>query len=343
MKIADTHSLFIALIWMILFSSCSDENNTPDINGKEIWIGLQIGPSLEYDSQPLSRATVQEAGIYAVNVFWKKGSTFQPYATGLFEYISDISIGLIEGYIYRFDCTFLKKNELPYNNNGYFGLPFSITTDKRVDAAVTNKLVISINPLNENQNFHQHIYKGAMHLEANDISERPTDTHRFYGSATLDLINADPVTEGNRPVKFVSIELKRAYYTLRFAAENLSIGDSIKVETSNAKAFLIECTDATTSLSMSEERLFSLQNVANIGNGNINATENLPINVYYRPKNAEEWTSIISNQPITIQRNKKNLIKIINIDKHYDENTSISFEGDNTDLDPTEEEHQNIG
>ena len=54
MKIADTHSLFIALIWMILFSSCSDENNTPDINGKEIWIGLQIGPSLEYDSQPLS-------------------------------------------------------------------------------------------------------------------------------------------------------------------------------------------------------------------------------------------------------------------------------------------------
>ena len=72
-------------------------------------------------------------------------------------------------------------------------------------------------------------------------------------------------------------------------------------------------------------------------------TENLPINVYYRPKNAEEWTSIISNQSITIQRNKKNLIKIINIDKHYDENTSISFEGDNTDLDPTEEEHQNIG
>ena len=55
MKIADTHSLFIALIWMILFSSCSDENNTPDINGKEIWIGLQIGPSLEYDSQPGKR------------------------------------------------------------------------------------------------------------------------------------------------------------------------------------------------------------------------------------------------------------------------------------------------
>ena len=47
-----------------------------------------------------------------------------------------------------------------------------------------------------------------MHLEANEISERPTDTHRFYGSATLDLINADPVTEGNRPAKFVSIELK---------------------------------------------------------------------------------------------------------------------------------------
>lgn len=91
------------------------------------------------------------------------------------------------------------------------------------------------------------------------------------------------------------------------------------------------------------KRDYFLQNVANIGNGNINATENLPINVYYRPKNAEEWTSIISNQSITIQRNKKNLIKIINIDKHYDENTSISFEGDNTDLDPTEEEHQNIG
>lgn len=88
MKIADTHSLFIALIWMILFSSCSDENNTPDINGKEIWIGLQIGPSLEYDSQPLSRATVQEAGIYAVMFSGKRVLPFslmQPGFLNIFQ------------------------------------------------------------------------------------------------------------------------------------------------------------------------------------------------------------------------------------------------------------------
>ena len=54
-----------------------------------------------------------------------------------------------------------------------------------------------------------------------------------------------------------------------------------------------------------------------------------------------EWYNVVNGlQNLQI---KKNLIKIINIDKHYDENTSISFEGDNTDLDPTEEEHQNIG
>jgi len=212
-----------------------------------------------------------------------------------------------------------------------------------VDATVNNKLIISINPLNENQMFHQHIYKGAMHLKADNISERPSDIHRFYGSTTLDLTNATPIVESDRPVEYVSIELKRAYYTLQFAAEELSVGDSIKVEVADTKTFIIECTGTTSTLSKSEERLLSLQNIANTGNGNINSAERLPINVYYRPQDAEEWTNIIQGQSITIQRNKKNLIKIINIDQHYNGNISVSFEGGNDNLNPTEEEQQNIG
>lgn len=344
MKIATSHNLLLFLIIIeVLFSSCTEDENNTSVNlGREILVGLQISPSLEYDSQPLSRATSQEEGLYAVNVFWRKNnSNFQPYATGLFDDISDLSIGLIEGYIYRFDCLFLKKDELCFNDGGRYGLPFSATVQGQVDAIVTNKLVISINPLNENRTFHQHIYSGATHLKADSISERPTDIHRFYGSATLDLIKSVPATENTRPMENVSIELKRAYYTLQFTAESLSEGDSIRIETGGAKAFHIEHDGASPTLS-SEERLFSLKNVASIQNGSINPTEVLPINIYYRPRDAEEWTGIIEGQ-ITIQRNKRNLIKIVNIDKHYNGQTSVSFEGDNNDLAPTEEESQEVG
>lgn len=339
MRTLRLHNLLsLLLLLIVLFSACTQEEDNMT-TGKIIQVGLQVNPSLEHDSQPLSRAAALEDGLYAINVLWKKNNAFQPYATGLFNDISNVNIGLIEGYTYRFDCTFLKNDELCYNADGYYGLPFTTTAQRGINAVVTNKLIVSINPLNENKTFHQHIYKGAVHLKADSINEHPTNIHRFYGSETLDLTSSPPATGSELPIS-LSIELKRAYYTLRFATENLSEGDSVRIEMTDAQPFYIKCENTPTP--QSEERLFSLRNIASILGGGINSEETLPINVYFRPKDAEDWTPII-DQSIKVQRNKRNRIKIINIDKHYKGDTSISFEGDSNQLDPTTETEGTLG
>ena len=118
-------------------------------------------------------------GIYAVNVFWKgKGLTsFQPYASGLFDNPYRVEIGLIEGYV-----------------------------------------KISINPLNINGAFHQHIYKGEMHIKCDSTSTHPT-VRRFFGSEQLDFSNPNMNTS-------VSMTLKRAYYSIQFVTDELAPGDS---------------------------------------------------------------------------------------------------------------------
>ena len=175
--------------------SCESSKNEPEVNstpsfpvGRKFNVSLNIAPFLEVAEQPLSRSTSTVAdGIYAVNVFWKgKGLTsFQPYASGLFDNPYRVEIGLIEGYVYRFDCSFLGYKDRPYytiqSDSILYGLPFSSTLQKEVNGLVNNDLKISINPLNINGAFHQHIYKGEMHIKCDSTSTHPT-VRRFFGS-----------------------------------------------------------------------------------------------------------------------------------------------------------------
>ena len=116
---------FIFVIFTLSALSCENGKNEPETNftptlpsGKEFNISLNITPFLEIDEHPLNRSTSTPAdGIYAVNVFWRgKGITsFQPYASDLFDNPYQIEIGLIKGYTYRFDCSFLEYKERPYH------------------------------------------------------------------------------------------------------------------------------------------------------------------------------------------------------------------------------------
>lgn len=204
--------------------SCESSKNEPEVNstpsfpvGREFNVSLNIAPFLEVAEQPLSRSTSMVAdGIYAVNVFWKgKGLTsFQPYASGLFDNPYRVEIGLIEGYVYRFDCSFLGYKDRPYytiqSDSILYGLPFSSTLQKEVNGLVNNDLKISINPLNINGAFHQHIYKGEMHIKCDSTSTHPT-VKRFFGSEQLDFSNPNMNTSG-----FNDIETCLLFYTIRY-------------------------------------------------------------------------------------------------------------------------------
>lgn len=246
--------------------SCESSKNEPEVNstpsfpvGREFNVSLNIAPFLEVAEQPLSRSTSMVAdGIYAVNVFWKgKGLTsFQPYASGLFDNPYRVEIGLIEGYVYRFDCSFLGYKDRPYytiqSDSILYGLPFSSTLQKEVNGLVNNDLKISINPLNINGAFHQHIYKGEMHIKCDSTSTHPT-VKRFFGSEQLDFSNPNMNTS-------VSMTLKRAYYSIQFVTDELAPGDSIKIKAADVAPFyLLYSKDGT---SRTEERIISMYDIS---------------------------------------------------------------------------------
>jgi len=322
---------FILLIFTFSIVSCENDKNEPEEDstplfpvGREFNVSLNIAPFLEVDEQPMSRSTTMlPDGIYAVNVFWKgKGLTsFQPYASGLFDNPHQVEIGLIEGYVYRFDCSFLEYKERPYReikgDSILYGLPFSSTLQKGVDGLVTNDLLISINPLNINKAFHQHIYKGEMQMKRDSTSTHPT-VKRFFGSEQLDFSTPYMNTS-------ISMTLKRAYYSLQFVTNELAPGDSIKIKAQDVDPFyLLYSEDGT---SRTEERIISMYDISDYYTAKLKEEETVTFTISYRPANEEKWYSIYAGQSIKMKRNKKNIVKIVKIGEHIGDAT-ISFEED---------------
>lgn len=336
--------LFILLLLSCcLISSCSVEKESPLQEETIIMAQLKISPSIEYEESPMFRTGSRaglDPGLYAINVWWKgKGLTsFQPYASGLFNDISDVRIGLVIGYEYRFDCTFLADSECPYRENGKYGRPFSLTKDGGVDAEAKNRLKISINPLSENNEFHQLIYDGATQVKADSIAERPLNQHRYYGCNTIDF--RIPTTTPT-----ATIELKRAYYTLRFTTnKELKENDSIKIVTDGTRPFYI--THSATIPYASDKRLLTMKVVSNIRgwgwDGKVNETDPMSISVYYRSSEAGKWAPVFVNTEIKLQRNRNNVLNLINIDTETQGNGNISFGEGETGGSPSEDNHLEI-
>ncbi|MDD3036990.1 hypothetical protein [Bacteroides sp.] len=327
-------------ILVIVIVSCNNDNNELNENpfpnfpiGKEINVSLIVSPTLEQDTEPLIRTSFNKSGLYAINVFWKgKGITYyQPYASGLFDNISDINIGLIEGYKYRFDCGFLEQSELPFHRTQdgqiLYGLPFSSTLQKGIDGTVTNKLSVSINPLNANECFYQSIYQGSMHIKSDSISSHPT-VHYLYGSNELDF----PV--GSNSYLQTTIQLQRAYYSLQFTTDDLHNGDSIKIQTKDIAPLYLLYSDNGTS--KTEAKVVTMTEVAGSFYGTINSKEVVLFSIDYRPADGK-WKNLFTNQAIELQRNKKNIIKIKKINDHIND---IDFSLNENEL--TEDNNQEI-
>ena len=114
--------------------SCS--NNEDELLSKEqeeneqetYTISFDLGGEFISTSEtPLSRTEVISKKIYGINVYYKKddNSPYQNYAYGLFDNIEDMTISLIGGYKYKFECSMVKNDvdTLYYDNHTYYA-PF---------------------------------------------------------------------------------------------------------------------------------------------------------------------------------------------------------------------------
>lgn len=337
-------STFVLFLTFIIASCTNDENlieysETPETTSQ---VSLSIAPSIEQSDMPMARAGASPArGLYAINVFWRgKGLTsYQPYVSGLFDDVSQINISLIDGYQYRFDCTFLEESELPYSvfEDGIikYGRPFAIGKDGSIYAPVTNKLIVSLASFDTNNQFYQGAYSGNTETEEGKTLLHPSN-HRYYGSSTVDL------TKTTETYVFVDIELKRAYCNLMFESNDLPQGDRIRITLPDGnQPFFITGTGGESTRS-SEERLLALNKTADRWGGNLNEREQINITVDYYSSETGEWSSIYEYSPvITLKRNKRNIIKFVNIDPPTGEGTVTMGDGEIAGP-PTDSEYQEI-
>lgn len=337
-------STFVLFLIFTIVSCHNDESPIDNSETSETTsqVSLCISPSIEQSDMPMARANTSPArGLYAINVFWQgKGLTnYQPYVCGLFDDVSRIEISLIDGYKYRFDCSFLEESELPHSifEDGIikYGRPFAMGKDGNIYAPVTNKLIVSLASFDTNNQFYQGAYSGSTETEEGKTLLFPSN-HRYYGSSTVDL------TKTTESYVMVDIELKRAYCNLMFESDDLPQGDRIKITLPDGNApFFITGTGGE-GIRSSEERLLALNKTADRWRGNINESDQTDITVEYYSSVTGEWRSIYGDTPaITLKRNKRNIVKFVNIDQATGESTIILGEGEIAGP-PTDPEYQEI-
>ncbi|UYU48287.1 hypothetical protein [Bacteroides nordii] len=201
-----------------LFSCSNNEDELPpkeqeQTNQETYTISFNLGGEFISTSEtPLSRTEVTPKKIYGINVYYKKdGDTwYQNYAYGLFDNIQDMTISLISGYKYKFECTMVQNDAdtLYHEDNTYYA-PFhqaTLSYDIYKGTVLENKFNVSTTSYIQIQG----LKSGKTSLKGkrgyNDIATSP-QTDRFYGELTDYVPTKDGVA---------NINLKRTAFGLKF-------------------------------------------------------------------------------------------------------------------------------
>lgn len=217
MKIFRLIGLF--LVGSSTLFSCS--NNEDELLSKEqeeneqetYTISFDLGGEFISTSEtPLSRTEVISKKIYGINVYYKKddNSSYQNYAYGLFDNIEDMTISLIGGYKYKFECSMVKNDvDTLYNNNHTYYAPFhyyyNINNGNYSGIELSNKFEISTT----SPTYIKGLKSGTTSISGRGSSS-DTDyprTDRFYG----ELEDYVPSSDG-----IANIDLKRTAFGLKF-------------------------------------------------------------------------------------------------------------------------------
>ena len=202
-----------------LFSCSNNEDELPpkeQTNQETYTISFNLGGEFISTSEtPLSRTEVAPKKIYGINVYYKKdGNTwYDNYAYGLFDNIQDMTISLISGYRYKFECTMIQNdNDIIYHDkNGYYGRPFMSGDNYNGDynantvTQLTNKFHVSTTTYRQLD----YIKYGTTDVctESSFVRSNYPKTDRFYGELTDYIPTKDGVA---------NIDLKRTAFGLKF-------------------------------------------------------------------------------------------------------------------------------
>jgi hypothetical protein len=218
----------MALLAIMLFStSCSsDDVVTPDSQEpKEYTVSIGLGGEiLEITQTPLSRTEVAKNDLYGIQVFSKSktgNANYVPFAYGLFDDVSNVSVTLTDNNFYKFQVTKIVdgKTKLmtewdgkingycePFGRYSYHGGSIVYACNNTITYSSTNSF--------------SGLDKGLTFLdETNDEGSVDTyhtpNTDRYYGEMT----GYTPSQNGT-----ISIEMKRSVFGMKVKADGLNDG-----------------------------------------------------------------------------------------------------------------------
>jgi len=301
------------LIALALFASagCSKGDGEDEIPLSEetYVVSLALAGDIDIFYEPLTRS-IPTNDIYGINVYYDKnkdGNINTVYAYGLFDNVEDMTIPLLSGYKYKFECSLVKdgKNKL-YSGQAfgqsYTGYCYPFQTGASTPTILGNKFVLGTTKLTGLQSGNAHL-KGTTPTTSNYV--KMPSIARYYGE-TMDYI---PTKNGK-----VTIALKRTVFGARFIIKGIQEDGALSAS----------CGDLWSKTSSQDdegvEMMYSYSDVYDCWKNESHQT--YTVKASYTTTRGEKWDW---DKNVTFKRNVMTTVTInVNVD-HYLLYGSIGF------------------
>lgn len=209
-KLITILTFFFALF---CFSACQ-KSDTKTSEEKSEYITVHLG--LSGDLQTKGTAT---NNLYGINVYYdpeRDGNSNTHYAYGLFDNKEDMSITLLSGYTYKFECTLVKDGKTmlycgQYGGNSFSGYVKPFQTNSSASTQLSNSFVYGTTYLSG-------ITSGeatVKSISTGYVNQTMPSLQRYYG----EIEGYTPVVGGT-----VVIPLKKTVFAARFIIDKVPEG-----------------------------------------------------------------------------------------------------------------------
>lgn len=311
----------MALLAIMLFStSCSsDDVVTPDSQEpKEYTVSIGLGGEiLEITQTPLSRTEVAKNDLYGIQVFSKSktgNANYVPFAYGLFDDVSNVSVTLTDNNFYKFQVTKIVdgKTKLmtewdgkingycePFGRYSYHGGSIVYACNNTITYSSTNSF--------------SGLDKGLTFLdETNDEGSVDTyhtpNTDRYYGEMT----GYTPSQNGT-----ISIEMKRSVFGMKVKADGLNDG-YLEVSVGGSPTMVL------TSSSQEPTEIYTFRELSALYANPTDYTESLQLIIKWHKYTTDDVITITDDM-VNFVRLKQSYIKV-NLISETDNTFSITTE-----------------
>lgn len=281
--------ILFLMVTILSIVGCSSNDAEPQVipdpgSAKEYIVSLGFsGEITDITESPLTRAATDD--LYGIQVYSMpaNGTEYKPYAYGLFDDKTKMTVKLLEGYKYKFVSTMVVdgKSKIYHSSEGYLA-PFYTGSSTPNDNTFKYSSSESMTGISN----------GHTTLRTKDYNRPNVD--RYYGEVS----NYTPSENGK-----VSINMKRIVFGVKIISEGLTEG-SLKITLKDAPdMFIIYPTTES-------QDIFTFENVYPKGNAWTadDYSETIPVSVSW--EKADGALVPLVTQDITFKRNKLTTITV---------------------------------